>query len=80
MLAVVFVVAAFLAVLQGCFALGQVKVVHPPSAHIRRSGVESIEAGVVNWGNETNPLNSAIIPVSLSSDEQCVIALVLTVL
>ena len=61
---------ALLTVLERCFALGDLKVVHPPSAHVRRSGVESIEAGVTNWGNETTPLNSAIIPVSLSSDGQ----------
>lgn len=69
MLAIVFFVAV-LALLDSCFALGGLKLVRPPPAHARRSGVESIEAGVVHWGNDTTSLNSAIVPVSLSDDGQ----------
>ena len=76
MLAIFFTIA-FLALLDSSFALGGLKSVRPPSAHVRRSGVESIEAGVVHWGYETTPLNSAIIPVSLSSDGQYVVWFVL---
>jgi hypothetical protein len=62
---------AVLAVLDATYALGGVRFVRPPSRNVRRSGVESIEAGVVNWGtNTTTPLNSAIIPVSLADDRQ----------
>lgn len=61
---------AFLAFLGPSYALGGLKSVRPPTALARRSGVQSIEAGVVNWGNATTPLNSAIIPVSLSDDGQ----------
>ncbi|EKM58381.1 uncharacterized protein PHACADRAFT_252655 [Phanerochaete carnosa HHB-10118-sp] len=69
MLAVVFLLAG-LAFADTCYALGGLVSVRPPSSHTRRSGVESIEAGVVNWGNTTTPLNSAIIPVSQSTDGQ----------
>lgn len=61
---------AVLALLDTCCVLGELVYVRPPSRHARRSGVESIEAGVVNWGNTTTSLNSAIIPVSLSTDGQ----------
>ncbi|GJE88752.1 A1 family peptidase [Phanerochaete sordida] len=61
---------AVLAFLNVCCARGELVPVRPPSRHARRSGVESIEAGVVNWGNTTTPLNSAIISVWPSLDGQ----------
>ena len=72
MLAVVFFLTV-LAFVNNCCALGGLVFVRPPSTHVRRSGVEAIEAGVVNWGNNTTPMNSAIIPVSMSTDGQCVL-------
>ena len=63
---------AVLALLDSACALGGPLLVRPPSKHVRRSGeVESIEGGVVNWGNNAStPLNSAIISVALSKDRQ----------
>ncbi|THH00207.1 hypothetical protein EW026_g2261 [Hermanssonia centrifuga] len=69
-----FVVA--LAFLDACFAVGTLKRVQPPSVRSLegRSGLESIENGVVNWGNSSNSSttaqNSAIVPVVLSDDGQ----------
>lgn len=71
-----FVVA--LALLNACFAVGTLKRVQPPSVRSLegRSGLESIENGVVNWGNSSNSSttaqNSAIVPVVLSDDGQYV--------
>lgn len=58
-------------------ALGAVKFVRPPSAGSHqlpaRSGLETIESGLVNWSGLNNPQNATIVPVILSDDSLCVV-------
>lgn len=72
MLAVVPLVSA-LVLLEGCYALGGLRYIHPPTAHglAARTQLESFD-NVANWSNTTTAQNSAIVPVVLADDGQYV--------
>ena len=76
MLALAFLVVLALSFLNSCSALGGLRYIRPPppARSLRQRAIfESIDAGIVNFGNSTNsttPTNAAIVPVVLSEADQ----------